>query len=102
MSHRERHVDGKKDDRHWHQKQQRSILPGETIDHRIEDVRTIYNSTDLAQVKSLLNRYDVKYVYVGPLEHLYYDANGLNKFDQSNDLWGLVYQNEQVKIYQVH
>ena len=86
----------------WHQKQQRSILPGDTIDHRIEDVRTIYNSTDLAQVKDLLKRYDVKYVYVGPLEHLYYDANGLNKFEQSNDLWSLVYQNDHVKIYQVH
>lgn len=86
----------------WHQKQQRSILPGETIDHRIEDVRTIYNSTDLEQTKKLLNLYNVQYVYVGPLERLYYDANGLNKFDQSNDLWSLVYQNEQVKIYQVH
>ena len=86
----------------WHQKQQRSILPGQTIEHRIEDVRTIYNSTDLEQTKKLLNLYDVQYVYVGPLERLYYDANGLNKFDQSNDLWSLVYQNEQVKIYQVH
>ena len=85
----------------WHQKQQRSILPGETIDHRIEDVRTIYNSTDPQQVKGLLKLYNVKYIYVGPLEKLYYDPNGLGKFDQPNDLWKLVYQNEQVKIYQV-
>jgi len=85
----------------WHQKQQRSILPGQTIDHRIEDVRTIYNGTDLEQTKKLLNLYDVKYIYVGPLEKIYYDANGLNKFDQATDLWNLVYQNEQVKIYQV-
>ena len=86
----------------WHQKQQRSILPGDRIDHRIEDVRTIYNTTDLEQAKRLLKHYNVRYIYVGPLEHLYYDANGLNKFDQSPDLWSLVYQNEQVKIYQVH
>ena len=86
----------------WHQKQQRSILPGQTIDHRIEDVRTIYNSTDLEQTKKLLNLYNVQYIYIGPLERIYYDANGLNKFDQSKDLWNLVYQNEQVKIYQVH
>ncbi len=85
----------------WHQKQQRSILPGQTIDHRIEDVRTIYNSTDLAQTKKLLNLYHVQYIYVGSLERLYYDENGLNKFDQANDLWKLVYQNGQVKIYQV-
>jgi YYY domain-containing protein len=86
----------------WHQKQQRSILPGETIDRRIEDVRTIYNSPDPLQAASLLNYYDVKYVYVGPLEKLYYDPNGLAKFDQPSDLWSLVYQNDQVKIYQVH
>lgn len=86
----------------WHQKQQRSILPGQTIEHRIEDVRTIYNSTDLEQTKKLLDLYDVQYVYVGPLERIYYDENGLNKFDQANDLWSLVYKNEQVKIYQVH
>jgi YYY domain-containing protein len=85
----------------WHQKQQRSILPGETIDHRIADVQTIYNSTDLQQTENLLKLYNVKYIYVGPLEKIYYDANGLNKFDQSSDLWKLIYQNEQVKIYQV-
>lgn len=86
----------------WHQKQQRSILPGQTIDHRIEDVRTMYNSTDVQQAENLLKSYDVKYVYVGPLEKLYYDPNGLAKFDQPNNLWSLVYQNDQVKIYQVH
>lgn len=86
----------------WHQKQQRSILPGQTIDHRIEDVRTIYNGNDLEQTRKLLKLYQVQYIYVGELERLYYDENGLSKFDQANDLWSLVYQNEQVKIYQVH
>jgi len=86
----------------WHQKQQRSILPGQAIDHRIEDVRTIYNGNDLSQTKNLLDLYHVKYIYVGPLEKLYYDINGLDKFDQTSVLWTLVYQNEQVKIYQVN
>jgi YYY domain-containing protein len=86
----------------WHQKQQRSVLPGSVIEHRIEDVRTIYNSTDDEQTKKLLKAYDVKYIYVGALERLYYDPTGLSKFDQKSDLWSLVYQNEQVKIYQVH
>jgi len=85
----------------WHQKQQRSILPGQTIEHRIEDVRTIYDSTDLEETKQLLNFYDVQYIYVGPLERLYYAGDGLDKFDQPSDLWNLVYENEQVKIYQV-
>jgi uncharacterized membrane protein len=86
----------------WHQKQQRSILPGQTIDRRIEDVRTIYNSLDPIQAARLLSRYDVQYIYVGQLEQLYYDPNGLAKFDQPTGLWSLIYQNEQVKIYQVH
>jgi len=86
----------------WHQKQQRSVLPGQTIEQRIQDVNTIYTSTDLEQTTQLLNEYDVKYIYVGPLELIYYAGDGLNKFDQTNDLWDLVYENEQVKIYQVH
>ncbi|HEY3312317.1 MAG TPA: DUF2298 domain-containing protein [Anaerolineales bacterium] len=86
----------------WHQKQQRSILPGQVIDHRIEDVKTIYNSLDLEQTKKLLELYQVQYIYVGQLERLYYDQNGLGKFDQAKDLWSLVYQNEQVKIYRVN
>lgn len=86
----------------WHQKQQRSVLPGDIIDHRIEDVRTIYNSTDLDQVKQLLSRYHVQYIYVGALEKMYYDPNGLNKFEQATPLWSLVYQNAQVKIYKVN
>jgi YYY domain-containing protein len=86
----------------WHQKQQRSILDGQIIDRRIEDVRTIYNSPDPVQAATLLSYYNVKYIYVGPLEQLYYDPNGLAKFDQPSDLWSLIYQNDQVKIYQVH
>jgi len=86
----------------WHQKQQRSIFPGPIIDQRIQDVRTIYTTTDLAQAKQLLDGYAVKYIYVGPLEQLYYGGEGLNKFAQSSDLWSPVYQNEQVQIYEVH
>ncbi|HET9906123.1 MAG TPA: DUF2298 domain-containing protein, partial [Anaerolineales bacterium] len=86
----------------WHQKQQRSILPGQTIERRIEDVRTIYDGTNLEETKKLLGLYNVQYIYVGPLERLYYASDGLDKFDQPSDLWDLVYENEQVKIYQVH
>jgi len=86
----------------WHQKQQRSVIPGQVIDRRIEDVRRIYTSTDLDETMQLLNQYGVRYIYVGPLEQLYYGGDGLNKFGQPNIWWSLVYQNEQVKIYQVH
>ncbi len=87
----------------WHQKQQRSVLPGQTIDQRIADVRTIYTSADPNQTMRLLDQYRVRYIYIGPLERIYYAGNTLNKFDQQEGLlWSLVYQNEQVKIYEVH
>jgi YYY domain-containing protein len=86
----------------WHQKQQRSVLPGSMIDQRIQDVRNIYTNSDLKETMRLLNQYRVQYIYVGPLERIYYGGSGLAKFDQAPELWDLVYQNEQVKIYKVH
>lgn len=86
----------------WHQKQQRSVLPGQLIDQRIADVATIYNTTDVNQAVELLHQYHVGFVYLGQLERLYYDANGLDKFTAPNPAWDLVYQNSQVQIYQVH
>lgn len=86
----------------WHQKQQRSVLPGDLIDQRLADVKTIYDSTDVNQALQLLDQYQVRYIYVGTLERLYYDAAGLAKFDQPVGPWHLIYHNDQVKIYQVH
>ena len=86
----------------WHQKQQRSVLPGQLIDQRIADVRTIYNSIDVNEAVQLLQQYHVGYIYVGRLERLYYDPAGLGKFTVPNPAWSLVYQNDQVQIYQVH
>ncbi len=85
----------------WHQKQQRSILPGQVIEKRIQDTNAIFTSTDEEQLKHLLSQYNVQYIYVGPLERIYYAGDGINKFDQPNNLWSLVYENEQVKIFKV-
>jgi uncharacterized membrane protein len=85
----------------WHQKQQRSVLPGQLIDRRLENVRTLFNTTDLAQAAALLEQLKVDFVYVGQLERYYYDPNGLAKFDQPDGPWALVYQNQGVNIYQV-
>ena len=86
----------------WHQKQQRSVLPGDIVDRRIQDMNAIFTSTDHQQLKQLLDRYNVQYIYVGPLERIYYAGDGINKFDQPSDLWSPIYQNEQVKIYKVN
>ncbi len=87
----------------WHEKQQRSIIDGAIIDHRIGDVQTMYNTTDIAQTLFLLDRYHVAYIYVGDLERAFYDAKGIAKFDgmaHAGQL-ELVYQNDHVKIYKV-
>ncbi len=87
----------------WHEKQQRSIIDGAIIDQRIAEVKTMYDTTDVARALMLMNRFHVSYIYVGDMERAFYDANGLAKFDamaQHGQL-GLVYQNEHVKIYKV-
>jgi uncharacterized membrane protein len=86
----------------WHQKQQRAVLPGEFIDKRINDVRSIYTDTNPAAVQDILNRYGVEYIYIGPLERIYYPGEGLNKFEQLNgQLWEKVYETAEVQIYRV-
>jgi uncharacterized membrane protein len=85
----------------WHQKQQYSLLPGELIDYRLQVVRELYDTPDSNRALEILRRYDVNYVIVGQLERAVYNPAGLAKFGQPNNMWGLVYQNEGVKIYQV-
>lgn len=86
----------------WHQKQQRSILPGDLVDRRVADVRALYTTGDREQIVRLLDRYAIRYIYAGPLEQVYYGANLWQRLDRrEGDLWRQVYQNEQVKIYEV-
>ncbi|MER3546008.1 MAG: hypothetical protein C4311_15815, partial [Chloroflexota bacterium] len=88
----------------WHQKQQRSLVPGGTpgewIDQREQQVHDFYTVYDAQQALEFLQRYRVRYVYVGPEERAIYGTAGLAKFDQMAEL-RLVYQNPQVKIYEV-
>ncbi|MBI3740744.1 MAG: hypothetical protein HY257_03170 [Chloroflexi bacterium] len=87
----------------WHQKQQRSIVDGAIIDHRIEVVRQIYNTRDPSVALENLKRYRVTYIYVGDLERAFYNAEGLAKFDAMTQggILELVYQNERVKIFKM-
>jgi uncharacterized membrane protein len=102
----------------WHQKQQRSILPGAVVDRRLQDVSTLYRTADQSAAQDILNRYHVKYLVVGPLERATYlpegvtadvladrayTPPGLAKFDQMAAEGALkaVFQNEGTKIYEV-
>ncbi len=63
---------------------------------RAEEVDAIYLAADKAEVTQLLNKYQVRYVYVGSLERSKYPPESLAAFQQ---LWPLVFQNDGVAIY---
>ena len=52
---------------------------------REEDVRTIFSSGDSGIVRSLLDAYDVRYVYLGSRERRTYGAENLATFAESSD-----------------
>ncbi len=64
----------------WHVRQQYSLLDGAVIDNVISDVNNFYNTSDIQAAENFLDEYHVQYIVVGDLERAYYDANGLNKF----------------------
>jgi len=63
---------------------------------REPDIETIYNTLDPQTALTLMDKYDITYVYVGPLERSKYDPRGLEKFARFMDV---VYENEGVTIY---
>lgn len=85
----------------WHTKQQYSVLPGEIIDNRIRDVRTIYDTLDAEEALTLLRHYNTSLIYVGPLERAVYDGEGFAKFDEmaSNGALQKIYDANGVQIY---
>ncbi|MFN2254514.1 MAG: DUF2298 domain-containing protein [Candidatus Promineifilaceae bacterium] len=85
----------------WHQRQQRAVLPGELVSQRIEDVATLYNTSDIAEALSILEKYAVSYIYVGELERAYYYPEGIAKFEQmaADKQIEIAYQDSAVTIY---
>jgi uncharacterized membrane protein len=85
----------------WHQKQQRWAYQ-DRVEERQRDVRTAYQTTDLATARSIFRKYHIGYVVVGGLERAYYPAAGLEKFERMlEDGLEVVYRAEGVTIYRV-
>ena len=63
---------------------------------RQEDIKTLYSSVNQEEVLTLLDKYDIRYVYIGPLEREQYPVEGLSKFA---DLMDTVYDSGGVVIY---
>jgi YYY domain-containing protein len=84
----------------WHQAQQRGTY-APLVDQRLRDVQTMFNDPSPSRVLPLLEKYRVRYIYVGDLERGYYSRSGLAKFDQMTDSLRPVYQQDGVTIYEV-
>jgi YYY domain-containing protein len=79
-----------------HELQWRGTTTG--LDERKKDVETLYTSTSSADVRSMLQKYNVQYVIVGPAERQKYP--GIN-VDQMSDLMVQAFQQGDVTIYRV-
>jgi YYY domain-containing protein len=85
----------------WHQEQQRWDYRAD-VGRRIRDVNTIYQTEDPGQAMSLLARYNVRYVYLGQIERLYYPGRGIEKFGGAlAEYLEPVFASEAVTIYRV-
>ncbi len=69
------------------------------IERRVNDVQLMYTTENVSLARSLLNKYDVGYVYVGWLERELYDGNGLAKFE--SNCFEDVFSTAEVRIYRV-
>jgi YYY domain-containing protein len=84
----------------WHQEQQRWGYRPE-VGLRINDVAKIYNTSDMSEALSLLQKYNVQYVYLGQLERHYYEEQGIAKFDDMSPDLENIFSTNNVNIYRV-
>jgi len=66
---------------------------------RTGEVQEIYEDKDLAKTKSLLNKYAVKYIFLGDLERRQYPNLQEDKF---NELAQVVFASGETKIYKLN
>jgi uncharacterized membrane protein len=86
----------------WHQRQQRGFL-STWVEDRVVDVGNFYNSLDPDDTRSFLEKYDVRYIIIGPLERAAYTPRGLAKFDAFEGMyWDAVYRDGDTVIYEVN
>lgn len=83
----------------WHQTQQRFDYSWDIVARR-NDVKDFYATSDQSEAIDFLDKYGVKYVYVGKLERDIYWNKGIEKFNEMESL-GLVevFSQGPVSIY---
>lgn len=64
---------------------------------RQDDIQTLYTTSDWNTTQTILDRYDIRYVYIGNLERNTYPVNE----EKFNQFLQLIYQQGSVTIYEV-
>ena len=84
-----------------HQRQQRADYTW-AVDQRRREVASFYRSSSIPAAERFLDRYGVRYIYVGQMERQRYPTAGLAKFNAMvGTTLDIVYANEHVRIYEV-
>ncbi len=89
----------------FHQRQQRTLEPmGRLVESRNANVNAFYQMPSIGMAWEMIEWYNVEYVVVGRMEHAYYSAEGLAKFDEMVRLGLLetVYEDGKTRLYRVN
>ncbi len=81
----------------WHEYQWRMNL--EEINIRRSDVERAYTSSEYEEIKSIIEKYNIKYIYVGPVERDRYKITDV--FGREKGKFKSVFKNSGVEIYEV-
>ena len=83
-----------------HEREQR---PWDQVEPRECDAEAVYTTTDLDELFAILERYRVRYIYVGQLEQYAYGGPGVSKFDGlvHGGMLARAFHNDRVDIYRV-
>jgi YYY domain-containing protein len=85
----------------FHQRQQRGVVAGDAIAERIADLAELYGTTSVETAGRLLERYDVEYVVVGPLERAYFPDGEAKWRTGRGRLWETAFAHGDLAIYRV-
>lgn len=81
----------------WHEYQWRMDL--EDIETRRKDIEAAYSSPDYGAVKKIIDKYEIRFVYIGPVERDRYRITDV--FERHTETFKPVFKNQDVTIYEI-
>ena len=76
----------------WEHHVKQRGTPQDEVIRRREDIKTIYNTTDVQEAENLLEKYKVQLIVIGKLERETYQAAGLDKFAKNPGKYPLLFK----------